>query len=394
MKNITILGSTGSIGVNALKVIQTNPDKYRCIGLAAGRNIELFIRQIENFQPKAVCVLDEKLASELRGKLTATSNPEVFFGTEGFVDVATFDGIDTVGAAMTGAAGLLPTYEAVKTGKHIALANKETMVMAGALIMAEAEKQGVSVLPVDSEHSAILQSLQGHPREDLRRVILTASGGPFRDLPLEEMGAVTPAQALNHPNWDMGEKVTIDSATMMNKGLEAIEAKWFFNLSMDQISILIHPQSIIHSMVEYRDGSIVAQLGIPDMIIPISYALSFPRHEENSLPPLELDQVEKLTFEKPDSKRFRCLGLALKSAEIGGTTPTVLNGANEIAVEAFLEGKIGFQDIPELIEKAMGAHQSCPINSIEKVKEADRWARDTAKDLLRELEAQLSQRPN
>jgi len=382
MKNITILGSTGSIGTNALKVIQANPDKYRCIGLAAGKNIELLIKQINAFHPKVVCVLDEKLASELNNQLKDRFNPKVFYGTEGFIHLATLDEVDTVISAMTGAAGLLPTYEAVKTGKDIALANKEAIVMAGSLIMAEAEEQGISILPVDSEHSAILQSLQGHPREDIRRVILTASGGPFKDLSIDELGSVTPAQALNHPNWDMGKKVTIDSATLMNKGLEAIEAKWFFNLDMDQISILIHPQSVVHSMVEYKDGSIIAQLGIPDMIIPISYTLSYPRHEENNLPPLELDQMGTLTFEKPDLEKFRCLGLALKAAEIGGSMTTVLNGANEIAVEAFLGGKIGFLDIPGLIEKTMEAHQKQAIDNLETVLASDRWARDKAKEVL------------
>ena len=249
----------------------------------------------------------------MKDQLSGRSAPEVFFGTEGFVHLSTLPEIDTVISAMTGAAGLLPTYAAVKASNDIALANKETMVMAGAIIMEKAKQQGVSVLPVDSEHSAIFQSLQGHPREDIRRVILTASGGPFRDFSTEEMSRVTPAQALNHPNWDMGEKITIDSATLMNKGLEAIEAKWLFNLDMDQIAILIHPQSVVHSMVEYKDGSVIAQLGIPDMIIPISYALSYPRHLKNSLPPLELDKVENLTFEKPDVKRFKCLDLALQA---------------------------------------------------------------------------------
>lgn len=381
MKNIIILGSTGSIGVNALKVIQSNSDKYRCMGLAAGRNIELLIKQIEDFHPKVVCVLDEKLAAELKAQLKDRFNPEIFHGTDGFIHLATLDEADTVVSAMTGAAGLLPTYHAVRAGKNIALANKETIVMAGSLIMAEAEDRGVSILPVDSEHSAIFQSLQGHLREDIKRVILTASGGPFRDLSHDEMGKVTPAQALNHPNWDMGEKVTIDSATLMNKGLEAIEAKWFFNLDMDQISILIHPQSVIHSMVEYKDGSIIAQLGIPDMFIPISYALSYPRHVENSLSPLELDQVGQLTFEKPDLERFRCLDLALKAEELGGSMPIVLNSANEIAVEAFLERKIEFLDIPGLIEETMKAHKPQAVDNMEMVLATDKWARDKAKEV-------------
>ncbi len=383
MKNLTILGSTGSIGVNSLKVIETHPDKYRCIGLAAGRNIALLLKQINAFKPKAVCVIDETLASELKKQLP-DSAVEVFFGTEGYAHLSTLDEIDTVISAMTGAAGLLPTYEAVKAGKNIALANKETMVMAGAIIMEEAEKQEVSVLPVDSEHCAIFQSLQGHPNEDIRRVILTASGGPFRDLSLKKMGTVTPTQALDHPNWKMGKKITIDSATLMNKGLEAIEAKWFFNLGMDQIDILIHPQSIVHSMVEYKDGSIISQLGIPDMYIPISYALSYPRHLENNLPFLELDKIEKLTFNKPDMEQFRCLPLALEAAEFDGTMPTVLNGANEIAVTAFLDGKINFLNIPDLIERTMEAHQPHTVDSIETIIETDKWARNTAQEVLRQ----------
>jgi len=290
--------------------------------------------------------------------------------------------VDTVISAITGAAGLLPTYEAIKAGKQIALANKETMVMAGPLVLSEAEKHNVSILPIDSEHSAVLQSLMGHPKEDIKRVILTASGGPFKDLSLEEMGKVTPAQALNHPNWSMGYKITIDSATMMNKGLEAIEARWLFDVDMEQISILIHPQSVVHSMVEYRDGSVVAQLGTPDMKIPISYALSYPRHFETGVSSLRLDEIGKLTFEKPEINKFKCLDLALKAAEKGGSMPAVLNGANEIAVASFLEGKIGFLDIPNLIENVMGAHRPHPIDSIETVMEADTWARDTALTML------------
>jgi 1-deoxy-D-xylulose-5-phosphate reductoisomerase len=381
MKRIAILGSTGSIGVTALKVIKANPEKYRVIALAAGKNIELLQKQINDFRPKAVAVLEETLASKLKGQISGRGAPDVLFGPKGFIHLATLDEVDTVISAMTGAAGLLPTYESIKARKQIALANKETMVMAGPLIMAEAKKQGVSILPIDSEHSAILQSLVGHPRKDLRHVTLTASGGPFRQWPLEEMSRVTPTQAVKHPNWNMGPKISIDSADMMNKGLEVIEAKWLFNLAMDQISILIHPESIVHSMVEYRDGSIIAQLGTPDMMIPISYALSFPRHLGNGLLPLELDRVGKLTFEKPDMKRFRCLALALEAAEIGGSMPAVLNGSNEIAVESFLGRKIGFLDIPLLIEKTMAAHQPFPIDSIETVMEIDSWARDTAREI-------------
>ena len=382
MKKIAILGSTGSIGVNALRVIQANPEKYQVTALAAGKNIRLLLEQIKRFRPLAVAVMEETAADELKAQLTNSGRPEIFFGTEGFIRLATMTEVDTIISAMAGAAGLLPTYSGIKAGRNIALANKETMVMAGSLVMAEARKHGVSILPIDSEHSAILQSLQGHPREDLRRVILTASGGPFRDLSLEEMSKVTPAQALNHPNWNMGPKVSIDSSTMMNKGLEAIEAKWLFDLKMDQISILIHSQSIVHSMVEYKDGSIISQMGVPDMIIPISFALSFPHHLKTRVPPLELEKIGILSFEKPDMKRFRCLDLALKAAEIGGSMPAVLNGANEIAVDSFLKGNIGFLDIPDLIEKTMASHENHPIDSIETVMGVDTWARDTALTML------------
>lgn len=385
MKKITVLGSTGSIGLNSLKVIESNPDKYKIIALTAGRNIDLLLQQIEKFRPLGVSTLEEGLADILRGRLKKNSGTEVFSGTEGFIHLATLKEVDTVISAMTGAAGLVPTYEAIKAGKDIALANKETIVMAGPLVIDQAEKQGVSILPIDSEHSAIFQSLLGHPREDLRRVILTASGGPFRNLSLEKMEGVTPAQALEHPTWNMGRKISIDSATLMNKGLEAIEAKWLFGLRSDQIRIVIHPQSIIHSMVEYMDGSIIAQLGVPDMITPISYALSFPRHIKTNLPPLNFFEIGALDFERPDMERFKCLELALRAAETGDNVPAVLNGANEVAVDSFLKGKIGFLQIPLLIEKTMDANKSFSIHTIEDVMEADKWARDTAEKLIPEL---------
>ena len=378
MKNITILGSTGSIGVTALKVIDANPEKYQVIALGAGKNIELLSKQIERFKPKAVAVLNEDLASKLMGMLNKKFRPEVFFASEGLRRLATLDEVDTVISAITGAAGLFPTYNAIRAGKNIALANKETLVMAGCLIMSEAKKKGVSILPIDSEHSAILQSMRGHEKQDVRRVILTASGGPFRNTSIEEMSQITPAQALNHPNWKMGPKISIDSATMMNKGLEAIEAKWLFDLKMDHIDILIHPQSIVHSMVEYNDGAIIAQLGVPDMTIPISYALSYPRHIKNSLPHLEPEDMRQLNFERADKKRFRCLYLALQSEESGGSMPAVLNAANEVAVDAFLKGKIGFLRIPDLIENVMDKHRTQHIASIETVIEVDAWAREVA----------------
>ncbi len=385
MKRISLLGSTGSIGRNALKIIKHHPDKYRIIALSAGRNIDLLLEQIYEFSPKAVSVLDEDLASTLRTRLKTNAGIEIYSGIEGFKRIATFEEVDTVISAMTGAAGLSPTYAAVEAGKNIALANKEAMVMAGPLIMSAVKNKKQTVLPIDSEHSAILQSLQGHPREDLRRIILTASGGPFRNMSLDEMESVTPEQTQEHPTWNMGRKINVDSATLMNKGLEAIEAKWFFDLKMDQINILIHPQSIVHSMVEYRDGSIIAQMGVPHMITPISYALSYPHHIENRLSPLQLDEIGTLSFEKPDKTRFRCLDLALQAGKIGGSMPAVLNAANEIAVEAFLEGHLGFLQISMLIEKTMDAHTAYDIEHIEEVMEADSWARHWAEEALDNL---------
>jgi len=311
----------------------------------------------------------------------------IFSGTDGFLHVSTMPEVDTVISAMTGASGLLPTYAALTAGKQMALANKETMVMAGQIVMAQAASQQVPILPIDSEHSAILQSLQGHPKEDVKRIILTASGGPFREASLAHLEKVTPEEALQHPTWTMGRKITIDSATLMNKGLEAIEAKWLFDLPIDQISILIHPQSIVHSMVEYRDGSVIAQLGVPSMITPISYALSFPKHLKTPLPSLKLEEIGMLSFSKPDLEKFKCLELALRSVEIGHSMPAVLNSANEVAVESFLQGEIGFLQIPELIEKTMEAHTPFAMDGIEGVLEADAWARDEANTLKRHLRA-------
>ena len=382
MRKVTVLGSTGSIGVSTLKVIESNPEEYKVFGLAAGRNIDLFAEQIERFRPAVVAISDEELANTLRDRLKMNPCPEIYFGPEGLIDLASLDEADIVLSAITGAAGLAPTHGAIQAGKDVALANKETMVMAGPIIMDLSKKKGVSILPVDSEHSAIQQSMQGHAREDLKRIILTASGGPFKDLPIEEMEFLTPAAALKHPNWDMGRKITIDSSTLMNKGLEIIEAKWLFDLRTDQIGVVIHPESIIHSMVEYMDGSIIAQLGVPDMAIPISYALSYPRHLKTDLPPLEIETIGTLNFSKPDMKKFRCLALALDAIAVDGSMPAVLNGANEIAVEAFLNEEIGFLQIPVLIERVMQAHDPVPVEDIEAVMEADRWARETAKKEL------------
>jgi len=385
MKRIAILGSTGSIGSNALRVIEANPSEYKAVALAAGRNVDLLQEQIEKYQPLCAALLEEEPAERLRERLGSRSKTRIFSGTDGFLHVSTMPEVDTVISAMTGASGLLPTYAALTAGKQMALANKETMVMAGQIVMAQAASQQVPILPIDSEHSAILQSLQGHPREDVKRIILTASGGPFREASLAHLEKVTPEEALQHPTWSMGRKITIDSATLMNKGLEAIEAKWLFDLPIDQISILIHPQSIVHSMVEYRDGSVIAQLGVPSMITPISYALSFPKHLKTPLPSLKLEEIGMLSFSKPDLEKFKCLELALRSVEIGHSMPAVLNGANEVAVESFLQGEIGFLQIPELIEKTMEAHTPFAMDGIEEVLEADAWARDEANTLKRHL---------
>ncbi|MFP4036611.1 MAG: 1-deoxy-D-xylulose-5-phosphate reductoisomerase [Desulfobacteraceae bacterium] len=383
MRNIAVLGSTGSVGCNALEVIAADPENYRAAALAAGRNIGLLEKQIRSFRPYCAAVLEQDAAKELKGRLGPGLSTEILWGREGYARIAALDGVHTVVSAITGEAGLEPTYVAVESGKDVALANKETLVLAGGLVMAKAAEKGGRILPVDSEHSAVFQSIQGHPRDDLKRIILTASGGPFLDRSLDQMAEVTPEEALNHPKWEMGAKITVDSATLMNKGLEVIEAHWLFDIDMDRISVVIHPQSIIHSMAEYKDGSIIAQLGVPHMITPISYALSYPRHRETKLPSLSLEDLGPLTLERPDLKRFRCLALALEAGAEGGSMPTVLNAADEVAVGAFLDKRLGFLGIPELVEQVMNAHQPFPIESLEHVREADDWARKKAEEFLR-----------
>ena len=385
MKNICLLGSTGYIGTNALNIIKNNPERYRIIALGGGRNIDLLLNQIKEFKPLYAVVINSNLADELKNKLNNSTNTEILYGTKGYSEIATLSDVNLAIAAMTGSAGLLPTFSAITAGKDVALANKETLVMAGSLLINESKKLGVNIFPIDSEHSAIQQSIQGHSREDLKKIILTGSGGPFKNSPIEKLSTVTPQEALKHPKWKMGRKISIDSATMMNKGMEAIEAKWLFNVEMDQIEILLHPQSIIHSMVEYMDGSIIAQLAPTDMRIPISYALSYPRHLKVELPSLDLIDIETLSFGKPDKERFRCLYLALAAGKIGESMPAVLNGANEIGVTAFLEGKIGFLEIPQLIEKTMEKHETFSLHSIEQAIEADQWAKSRATEILRDM---------
>jgi 1-deoxy-D-xylulose-5-phosphate reductoisomerase len=383
VRRLSILGSTGSIGTNALQVVRRYPDRFRVVGLAAGRNIDLLARQAAEFKPLVCSVADEALAAALRQRLPGELGCEVLSGVAGSVTVAGLAEADTVVSAIVGAAGLVPTYAAIQAGKRIALANKETLVMAGELVMAEVGRLEVELLPVDSEHSALFQSLRGHRREDVHRIILTASGGPFLRRPAAELARVGPDEALKHPRWKMGPKVTIDSATLMNKGLECIEARWLFDMPMARIQVCIHPQSIIHSMVEYVDGSVIAQLAIPDMQIPIAYALSYPERLELELPRLDLFEVERLSFLPPDEQKFPCLRLAYQAAAAGGALPAVLNAANETAVNAFLARRIRFGRIHELIESVLEECDLPAPGSIGEVLAADAWARNRAEGLIR-----------
>lgn len=376
-ENISILGSTGSIGTQTLDVVR-EIGGIKVTALTAGSNIDLLEVQAKEFKPELVCVMDENKALELKKRLSG-SNIDVLSGMDGLIAAATISSADTVVNSVVGNIGLRPTVAAIKAGKNIALANKETLVTSGELVMKLLKKNNVKMYPVDSEHSAIFQSLQGNSMNKIENIWLTASGGPFRGR--TDLSGVTLADALNHPNWSMGKKITIDSATMMNKGLEVIEAKWLFNVDLDRIKVVVHPQSIVHSMVEYEDGAIIAQLGVPDMKVPIQYALTYPKRVKNSFPKLNFFERNNLTFEKPDLKVFRCLALAFEAIKTGGTMPAVLNGANEVAVAKFLEGKINFVDIPRLIEKAMGAYNVKYDYSLEDVLQADSFAREYVRNL-------------
>jgi 1-deoxy-D-xylulose-5-phosphate reductoisomerase len=381
-KRLAILGSTGSIGVNTLDIVQQHPERFTIVGLAAGSNIELLEQQMRRFYPSYVSVFDLQRAKELRER-TSDLGIEVFEGTNGACTIASLPAVDLVLSAIVGGAGLAPTLAAIRAGKDVAIANKEPLVMAGELVMREAQDR-VRILPVDSEHNAIFQALVGHKREDVRRLILTASGGPFRTLPQERFGDITVSDALQHPNWRMGRKITVDSATLMNKGLEIIEARWLFGVSADQVDVVVHPQSIVHSLVEFIDGSVIAQLGIPDMRIPISYALTYPERLANTLPALDLTRTGTLTFEAPDLQRFPCLRLGFEAVRASGTLPAVLNAANETTVEAFLSEKIHFVDIPAVIEETLQRHDARPLveADIEVILDADRWARETATSII------------
>ncbi|GAW66822.1 1-deoxy-D-xylulose 5-phosphate reductoisomerase [Geoanaerobacter pelophilus] len=381
MKNLTILGSTGSIGVSTLDVVAAHPDMFRVVALTAGNNLELLKSQIETFRPELVSVLTAEKAQVLSHSLTG-KKPEIMHGVEGMIAAATASETTMVVAAIVGAAGLVPTTAAIMAGKDVALANKETLVTAGHLVMQMVRDKKVKLYPVDSEHCAVFQSIAGHRCQDIARVILTASGGPFLNWGQEQLQKATVSDALNHPNWSMGKKITVDSATMMNKGLEVIEARWLFDIPVQRIAVNIHPQSIIHSMVEYVDGSVMAQLGTPDMKGPIAYALSYPARVTSGVKPLDLTALSGLTFFKPDTDRFPALKLAYRAADAGESMPAVMNAANEIAVEAFLEGRIGFMAIAEAIEKVMDLHAPHALASIEEVLEADRWGRRTAREVL------------
>jgi 1-deoxy-D-xylulose-5-phosphate reductoisomerase len=381
VKRLAVLGSTGSIGVTTLDLVGRFPDRFQAVALAAGRNVERLAEQVRRFQPRLVATGDAQSAAALRAAAPEFRG-EIQIGLEGIEQVATAAEADLVISALVGALGLRPTLRAIEAGKDVALANKEVLVVAGALVQAAARRTGVNVFPLDSEHNAIYQALHGHRRGDVRRIILTASGGPFLRAPREELRGVTPAQALKHPTWKMGSKITIDSSTLMNKGLEVIEAHWLFGVSPDQIDVIIHPQSIVHSMVEYVDGSVLAQLGIPDMAIPISYILAYPeRLPLSHLPSLDLVAAGRLEFAAPDLERFPCLELAYRALRRGGTAPAVLNAANEVLVDAFLNARVGYLDIPQIAEQVLEAHALIESPSLEQLLAADAAARAAATEL-------------
>jgi 1-deoxy-D-xylulose-5-phosphate reductoisomerase len=376
VKKVAILGSTGSIGVQALDVLARFPERFQVVGLAAGKNAARALEQVRRFRPRLVSLADPAAAREVRAG--APAGTEVLDGDAGAVAVASHPDVDLVLAAISGGAGLRSTAAAIDAGKAVGLANKESLVLAGELLMARAAAKGLAILPVDSEHSAIHQSLVGHNRSEVRRLILTASGGPLRAVPAAELPAVTPERALKHPNWSMGDKITIDSATLMNKGLEVIEARWLFGVEPSRIDIVVHPESIVHSMVEYIDGSMVAQLGVSDMRGPISYALGHPERLPLDLPPLDLARLGKLTFETPDPARFPAFTLAYRALERGGTSPAVLSGADEAAVAAFLARRCRFDQIADLCADVLEAHTPEPVRSVEQALAASDWGRREA----------------
>ncbi|MEW6428142.1 MAG: 1-deoxy-D-xylulose-5-phosphate reductoisomerase [Thermodesulfobacteriota bacterium] len=392
VKHLALLGSTGSIGRNVLDIVRRFPGRYRICGLAAGRNVALLKEQIEAFNPRLVAVADEEDARGLRESLPAFWGERIVGGGEGAARVATLAEADMVISAIVGAAGLTPTLAAVEAGKNIGLANKETLVMAGELVMETARRTGATILPVDSEHNAIFQALAAGRRQDIKKVILTASGGPFNGQDQRTLWSITPEQALAHPNWSMGRKISIDSATLINKGLELIEARWLFDLPLEMLEILIHPQSIVHSMVEFVDGSVVAQMGIPDMRIPIAYALSYPERLKINLPPLNLAGTPPLSFQRPDFDRIPALKLAYQACSRGGTIPAAFNAANEIAVAAFLDRRIRFPEIVYAVAETVNRCEWRPAADLATVMAADMAARLQAESIITALELAAGQK--
>jgi len=383
MHNLAILGSTGSIGTQALAVVSANRDLLSVSALAAYHNIDLLEEQIHQFTPRLAVVVDPVAGAKLKARYSGPT--QILIGEDGLLEAASYPPVNIVLTSMVGFAGLRPTLAAIEAGKNIALANKETLVAAGELVTNLAKKKGVKILPVDSEHSAILQSMAGCNPEEVQRLILTASGGPFLGKKPEELQYVSVAECLKHPNWSMGKKITVDSATLANKGLEVIEARWLFGLNYDRSDVVIHPQSIIHSMVEFVDGAIIAQLGMPDMRLPIQYALTYPRRLPTDFPRLNFLQLKELTFLAPDTDTFPALTLAYEAGRIGGTMPCVFNAANEVAVYAFLAGNIGFLDISRIIALVMEKHQPMPTHDLKTLDEADAWARRHAKQLVQAI---------
>jgi len=376
MKNVVLLGSTGSIGTSTVKVAEDLPDQIRLLALGAGNNVELLMEQTLRHQPQAVSISDPAKAKSLREALG--TGCDVFSGPEGLIKLATLPAADIVLIAIVGTAGLQPALAAIRAGKDIAIASKEILVMAGETVMREAKENGVRVLAVDSEHSAIFQCLEGKPSSSVRKLWLTASGGPFRGTPREEFPGITVERALKHPSWVMGRKITIDSATLFNKGLEMIEARWLFDVEMARVSVVVHPQSVVHSLVEFVDGSMLAQLSTPDMCLPIQYALTFPERKPNARVQTNLAKLGNLTFEEPDLERFPSLNLARKAGEVGGTLPAVLNAANEVAVEAFVNRQISFPQIAETVQRTMARHRVAAHPDLDQILEADAWARQEA----------------
>jgi 1-deoxy-D-xylulose-5-phosphate reductoisomerase len=376
MKNVVLLGSTGSIGTSTIKVANDLPDHIRLVGLAAGNNVDLLLEQTRQHRPEAISIGDPPKAHALQDVLGSATR--VHSGSQGLIELATLPSADIVLIAIVGTAGLQPALAAIRAGKDIAVASKEILVMAGEIVMREAEKNRVRVLAVDSEHSAIFQCLDGKPPASVRRLWLTASGGPFRNTPISEFPAITVERALKHPSWVMGRKITIDSATLFNKGLEMIEARWLFGVEMPRVSVVVHPQSVVHSMVEFIDGSIIAQLSTPDMCLPIQYALTYPHRARSERVQTDFAKLASLTFEEPDHERFPALNLARRAGEVGGTLPAVLNAANEVAVEAFCAGRINFPQISETVARTMERHHVTEHPTLKEILAADVWSREEA----------------